>query len=93
MSGYDFMLWAGLAFFILGYAFTAFRAFDENPIWGWWVIAFPPLNLWYAYVIIVLDRKPVVMYAAALAAWAIAFLFNLSGSTAEAASWHGFELA
>ena len=89
----DFMLWSGFAFFMLGYAFTAFRAFDENPIWGWWIIAFPPLNFWYAYIIMVVDRKPVFMYGAALSLWAIAYLVYLAAPVVHAAPWHGFELA
>ena len=50
-------------------------------------------NFWYAYIVLAIDRKPAVMYGAALSLWIISYAVHLMSPVANAAPWHGFELA
>ena len=93
LEPHELCLWVGFAFVGIGYALAAFKAFEENTMWGWWVVIFPPLNMWYAYVMLIVDRKAFFAYAAGISLWVIGYLVYLASGTAHAAPWHGFELA
>jgi len=88
----DIFYWAAYAFMGIGYLLAVIDAFGVAVTMGWWSLL-PPLNLLFAYIYRCLDRKPFFFYAAGIVLWIITYLIDLVTPTANAAPWHGFELA